>query len=192
VSLTLLFAVSCYGWSPFDSIIKAVDQSGQQIKTDILTELGVVKDNTIKLAESMDSLVKVTNNMDTKVTAYDRSQRTNNTENIGGNKETNITNEKDLLAPVFKYWYLIASAILTALGGFIYALIKLIKWLLKQQSDLFDRIINAQQVSISSLITRIEEKEKLLDKWQQDFILMQTNRIKELTNGHYNKDKDVK
>jgi hypothetical protein len=63
---------------------------------------------------------------------------------------------------------------------------------LKQQSDLFDRIINAQQVSISSLITRIEEKEKLLDKWQQDFILMQTNRIKELTNGHYNKDKDVK
>jgi hypothetical protein len=42
------------------------------------------------------------------------------------------------------------------------------------------------------LITRIEEKEKLLDKWQQDFILMQTNRIKELTNGHYNKDKDIK
>lgn len=141
----------------------SLENSINKKMSDISAELGVVKNNQLSIKNDVESLLKISANLDSRIDAkivgYDKSVKTET--NTSAGRDISTTNESELIEFIFDKWAYAIGVLITGFFGLLGSIFSLFKW----QGHMYERLLDAKQKWIENLVKSNSEKDNKMDAW---------------------------
>lgn len=141
----------------------SLENSINKKMSDISAELGVVKNNQLTMTNDIESLLKISANLDSRIDAkivgYDKSVKTETNTTAGRDIQT--TNESELIEFIFDKWAYAVGILIIGFFSLLGSVFSLFKW----QGKMYERLLESKQKWIENLVKSNTEKDDKIDTW---------------------------